>query len=216
MSGATAGPFRHARRMPAAVLLAASFFLPESASAARVVLTGDAFVSGHSAEERAKNFGADKKLVVNSNRRSFLQFDFSSLPAVSPGEIRKATLYLFAGKVEMPGSIDIHALAASWDEKTVTFDTAPVAGALVQAGVRIPAGAENNYVIVDVTAQVQNWVALGLAWNHGLQLAPGAAATNVTFDSKESGARAAFIANPDQAIEAAERHWPEVLRTLAP
>ena len=29
-------------------------------------------------------------------------------------------------------------------------------------------------------------------------------------------ARAAFIANPDQAIEAAERHWPEVLRTLAP
>jgi YHS domain-containing protein len=29
-------------------------------------------------------------------------------------------------------------------------------------------------------------------------------------------ARATFAANPESAIEAAERHWPEVLRTLAP
>lgn len=29
-------------------------------------------------------------------------------------------------------------------------------------------------------------------------------------------ARAVFAANPGQAIEAAERHWPEVLRTIAP
>jgi hypothetical protein len=29
-------------------------------------------------------------------------------------------------------------------------------------------------------------------------------------------ARAAFAVNPDSAIDAAERHWPEVLRTLAP
>jgi YHS domain-containing protein len=29
-------------------------------------------------------------------------------------------------------------------------------------------------------------------------------------------ARAAFAANPDDVLEAAERHWPEVRRTLAP
>jgi YHS domain-containing protein len=29
-------------------------------------------------------------------------------------------------------------------------------------------------------------------------------------------ARAAFAKDPDRAIEAAERHWPEVLRTLTP
>ena len=193
MNDGFASPVRHTRRLPAALLVIACFVLCESARAARVVLTGDAFVSSNSAEERAKNFGADKRLVVNNNCRSFLQFDFSSLPAVSPGEIRKATLYLFARKVEGPGSIDIHALAASWDEKTVTFDTAPTAGALVQSEVRVPKSAENNYVIVDVTAQVQNWMALGLAWNYGLQLAPGAQGTNVTFDSKERGARAAFL-----------------------
>jgi hypothetical protein len=33
------------------------------------------------------------------------------------------------------------------------------------------------------------------------------------FDAQS---RAAFMANPGQAIEAAERHWPEVLRTVAP
>jgi len=34
------------------------------------------------------------------------------------------------------------------------------------------------------------------------------------FYSEE--ARSAFVADPGRAIEAAERHWPEVLRTLAP
>jgi hypothetical protein len=31
-----------------------------------------------------------------------------------------------------------------------------------------------------------------------------------------AASRAAFAENPDRAIDAAERHWPEVLRTLVP
>jgi hypothetical protein len=31
-----------------------------------------------------------------------------------------------------------------------------------------------------------------------------------------AASRAAFVENPDRAVDAAERHWPEVLHTLVP
>lgn len=94
--------------------------------------TGDASIYQG---DNTRNYGEDIKLMVKNkkgstvSRRSLLQFDLSKTPLK---EIKKATLKLYVSAIEVPEGtsasssvVDVSSLDNAWDEKEVTWKTAP-------------------------------------------------------------------------------------------
>ena len=131
------------------------------------------------------NFGTNPSLTVGPINNVYVKFKLS--PALPPStvatDLAKATLKLYVGNVGSPGTIDIYEVAGSWNEKSVTANAAPAPGILVNAGVQIDANKKGQYLTIDVTGAVSDW--LSGAPNNGLLLVAGPG-VNVTFDSKEN------------------------------
>lgn len=165
------------------VFLAAAVLLVFPAfSAAQVPPSADSMtVSGRPAQ----NYGTSGILAVQSGVTSLIQFNLSAVPAnVS---LQKASLRLYVDAVESPGVFDVFPVTAGWTENQVNFQNAPALGASATGGhpVSVVRSSQNNFVLVDITALVQEWIN-GETPNNGIALALSGTAGSFSFDSKES------------------------------
>jgi hypothetical protein len=155
--------------------------LPVAALAQTVPLTQDSYV----VPGNGTNYGAAVTIDVGgtTNDEALVQFDLTTLPAGITGtNVAKATLTLFANKVGSAGTVNISVANGAWGETAVNGTNAPVPGATVAGGIPVPT--EDDYLYVDATQAVQNWVN-GVTPNNGFLITPNTG-VSVFFDSKES------------------------------
>ncbi|MFG0317491.1 MAG: DNRLRE domain-containing protein, partial [Planctomycetota bacterium JB042] len=166
--------------LPFALLLAGA----SAAGATDAILVHDASVS---TKKPTKVYGDKSILKVSDTDTAYLQFDLSTLPAgAAPGDVSKATLWLFANRVSKPGSIDLRRVTAPWDELDLAQSNAPEAlVGVAPTGVALPVEAEEEYLALDVTALVQLWLS-GVEANHGVALFGAQDGGAFKFDSKEN------------------------------
>ena len=158
--------------------------LPLSAGA----VTAPALADAHTNSALpTSNFGNLPTLNVGGTFSSLMQFDLASLSAgTASGSVAKATLFLWVNKIGSAGAIDIRTVTGAWSEASVTQATQPTVGGVAYT---VPVTTAGNYIAVDVTTDVKNWIdspasALGFALGASTS-APG---TSVFIDSKENTA----------------------------
>jgi len=153
-------------------------------SRAQSTLTDDANTT-NSPKDADSNFGTNPNLIVSSINNAYLKFKLS--PALPSGtqssDIAKATLKLYVGTVTSSGALDLYQVASPWNEKTITANTTPNLGALINSGIQIDASRKGQFLTIDVTSIVCSW--LDGAPNNGIAII-AASGANVTFDSKEN------------------------------
>lgn len=178
-----------------AVALAMAAFLlsPARTLAVQAVVTDDAYVSS---AQPTTNFGAAGSLAVNAGMRSFLRFDFPTLPTVTSADIEKATITLYLRSVSAAGSIKIKLVTGAWDEGTITNNNVPPRTDVGIPAVQVDTADVLSLVTIDVTNLVKGWIDAP-ASNFGLALVT-ADSLDIALGSKESG------------------HGPRVDITLAP
>ncbi len=145
--------------------------------------TSDAYID----KTKSKNFGASATLNVSDpGLETFIQFNLSSLPSgTTASSVGKATLVLYASGVKAAGSFDVYEVGGAWNELTISGTNEPPLGSLIVSGVPIVTADSNNFVLIDVTQAVKDWLS-GTALNDGLALQPNGSGVSVTFDSKEN------------------------------
>jgi hypothetical protein len=159
------------------LLVAGSLLMPV-AKAADGTLVADTYVSAGSP---ATNFGSDPTLIIAPGNAGLVLFDLSSIPGGT--NVSKAYLRVFVDKVTVSGTLNYAALTSPWTETGVTNNNRPSVGSpFASSGVTIA----NTFVLVDVTSQVQGWLA-SPSTNFGIQIT-GGGSTNATLDSKENAA----------------------------
>lgn len=137
-------------------------------------------------DNEASNFGAQPLLDVGPGANVYLQFDLSAIPAGAT--VQKATLRLFCSHYKADGNLAVYTLADSFTEAGLTWLNAPPIGAVVAGStpVFLDVTNRNNFVQIDVTSAVQDWLS-GAAPNNGLALATTDTG-HWAFDSKENAA----------------------------
>ena len=150
-------------------------------------VSGDTYLQ--SGTNAAQNFGALANMLVGpggaapTQNKSLVQFDLSGFSGVQSSDVRKAVLWVYVNRVTTAGSIDVYDVTTAWAENTVTWNAAPVPGAILGT---IPVSSASQWVGLDITPEVQAWLATP-SQNHGVQLAAFTAAnTAVQLDTKES------------------------------
>ncbi|MDE3167810.1 MAG: collagen-like protein [Acidobacteriota bacterium] len=128
----------------------------------------------------ATNFGAAANLVIAPGNTALVQFDLTLVPPAAT--IAKAYLRVYVNKVTAAGTLNVSPVLNSWGELTVT-EPAPSVGALLAS---VPVMVGNSFLLVDVTAQAQAWLAAPAA-NFGFALT-GAGWTALQLDTKENTA----------------------------
>jgi Collagen triple helix repeat (20 copies) len=131
------------------------------------------------------NFGASTTITVGSTGSvGLVQFDLSTIPAASAGQIQKATLTIFLDHVGAGGAINIDTVSPTtpWGESTVNGNTVLLQGDAVATAV--PVATANTFISVDATAAVQGWIG-SPASNNGFMIMANVG-TSVQFDSKEN------------------------------
>src|SRR5438445_6021594 len=169
------------------VFVGAPLLGPREASAVLAELAAD---TSTMASSRAHH-GAAKALRIagppTSNRvqKTFLKFDLSTLPPGTTGsDVTRAMLTVFANRVNVPGMLDALRVTSDWSEANVTGNHEPTLGAAVATAVPVPA--KNEFVAIDVTALVKDWLD-GVAPNDGVALVANAGAgLFAVLDSKEN------------------------------
>ncbi len=136
--------------------------------------------------------GSSEKLKISSESRVYLKYRLTPvLPVGTAGPtIEKATVKLFINNVTTAGALDVFFAGGNWNEKTLKSGNAPPTGALVQANVPIQADKKGQFLVLDVTAAVQQWLGsdgegTGGLPNYGLILV-ARNGLNAHFDSKEN------------------------------
>jgi len=141
-------------------------------------VAGDAYVNSATP---AINYGGLSNLYVASGQTALLQFDLSSLPAgTTAAQIGKASLKLYVNRINTSGSVNVLPVTSAWSEPTVTYNTIPTFGSAISSFTPTTA---QQFVIIDVTSLVQNWVTTPSV-NYGIALT--STAGNIVFDSKEN------------------------------
>ena len=138
------------------------------------------------------NFGTAVTLgVVNSAtsiQNAYIQFDLSSVPAgYTSNNVAKATLKLYVASVAKAGTFNIDFVNGAWTEKTITESLAPALGTTIASGVSLTSANVNDYVLIDVTTAVGEWLN-GSQANDGIALVANSP-LSATFDSKENTAQ---------------------------
>jgi hypothetical protein len=165
------------------VLLLVTLLLCPAVTKAQHIVRDDTHVKNAS----ATTFRDAERLIVGDAGRytSFIRFDLSMLPIEVTGkQIQKAILRLFIGEVGRPGSFDVSRVHGDWNEATLSFATAVGIVGNVEANVPVEAEHANEYLLVDLTALVKEWVN-GTQANDGVALVP-VGDVNLHFDSKEA------------------------------
>ncbi len=150
---------------------------------AQVPPSADTFVSNVTP---ITNYGPGISLVVCTGTTTYIQFNLSAIPANAT--IAKATLRLYVDAVGKAGSFDVYEVNHSWSESKLTYNSpAPPLGISATGGrpIAITSGSLNQFVLVDITGIVQDWLN-GAISNNGIALALTTSAGSFSFDSKES------------------------------
>jgi hypothetical protein len=150
-------------------------------------VSGDTYLQ--SGTNSAQSFGALANVLVGpggaapTQNKGLVQFDLSGFSGVQASDLRKAVIWVYVNRVTTAGSIDVYDVTTAWTESTATWNAPPVPGAILGT---VPVSSASQWVGVDITTEVQTWLATpGL--NHGVQLAAFTAPnTAVQLDSKES------------------------------
>ena len=185
----TKSPWKDAERKvknKAAVLLLTCLLLAScTVYATDATLIANTYISKSSP---TTNYCNDQTLHTGGSAISLLQFDLSSLPAgTTATNVARANLILFLHSVTTPGAIQLYLVDQSWGPCTVTYHTAPTMLSPAFAQVPIEAGTSNDFLVVDVTTQVQNWLDAPNS-NNGIAIlaATTSPSTTVQFDNKAS------------------------------
>ena len=164
------------------IMLAASIALFTLAAAAQTV-SDDTYVL---TSLNNANFGSQIALSVGPTSKSFLRFDLSGLPAGIAGkDVAKATLRLWVNPVGSAGTMDVYRIVGSWSEKTLTNAITPPLGLVDVSGIAITTASQNNFLIIDITQLVRDWLD-GVTANNGIALVSRGDGLAVLFDSKEN------------------------------
>lgn len=166
-------------------LLLVLFLWTTPAQALTLHATDDTF--NNSLQGNTANGTRNEVFVRDTNgvRQGFAQFDLVTLPSgITSADVDKATLRLFVDEVPSGGNVDIHLVTSSWDEETLTFNSSPTIEAIpFAANVAFVTGNMEDFITVDITSQLKNWVD-NPTTNFGIALVPDG--VNIKFDSKES------------------------------
>jgi hypothetical protein len=158
--------------------------IPSRSIAQQATLTDDAQISTAAANQ---NFGANASVRVSgTNIRGF--FKFKLTPNLPPGttgsRVGKATVRLFVGTVNTPGTFDVFRVNGTWDEATITGGTAPPLS-ILESSISVDALQTNKWVTLEVTQLVKDWLD-GVLPNEGIALIANGGVGNVLFNSKEN------------------------------
>jgi len=135
------------------------------------------------------NFGTAATLGVVSSTASiqstYIQFDLSGIPSgYSGSNVAKATLKLYVNAVTTAGSFNVDFVNGAWTEKSITADLTPALGTTIASGVPLTSANVHDYVSIDVTAAVVDWLN-GTQANDGIALVANSP-LNASLDSKEN------------------------------
>jgi len=196
-----------------AALLAGVGFLVQStpSKAVDLVLTDDVTPTEAAA---SANYGGSTVLGVSnasgSRRYTYLKFDTGTLPAsAQASDIESAWLYLYVNTATTAGKFNVYPITSN----NLWISTTPVANSTLEGksagtaasgtitwsnpstvtvGTAVPVdysgGLVDEFVAVDITSIVQNWVT-NSSTNYGLAIKPTGVANeniNIQFDSKEA------------------------------
>ena len=131
------------------------------------------------------NYGAAPLLAVQQGTTTYIKFNLSNIP--SDATLSKATLRLHVDTVVAAGSFDVFEVDSPWTETSLNYSNASTPGPSVTNGhsTAVSGSGLKQFVLIDVTSLVQEWVKGSLA-NNGLALALTSSAGAFSFDSKES------------------------------
>lgn len=159
------------------------------------VLVADAYTSATSANG---NFGTNPALTISGNNTVYVRFDIArTLPAGTKAEdVARATVKFYVSKVATAGKLDLYPITADWDEKTITANNAPMIGTLLLTTQQIEKSAQGNYLPIDITELVKQWLGDGAGQNaipnYGFALFPHPVGddtpqlADISLDSKEN------------------------------
>jgi hypothetical protein len=159
--------------------LAAALLAPNAIWAAGANAIADTYVASSAA---SGNFGSAAGINIGGGSTGLIQFDLGGLPAgLSASNINKATMTFFVNSV----AVDIAQVTSAWTESAVTGLNRPAYLSPFLLGV--PVTASRQYVTVDVTQLVKDWVT-GVGGNYGVQISAAASApsTAIVVGSKEN------------------------------
>ena len=147
--------------------------------------SADSFTNNSSPTTQITNYGDQNFLNVRSGYNTYLQFNLAPVPTGT--NVAKATLRLYVNSVVTAGSFDVYQVNSAWTESGLTYNNGPAPGASATGSnpVSISPSSLNNFVVIDITTLVQEWVA-GSVTNNGVVLQLQGATGNFAFDSKES------------------------------
>jgi hypothetical protein len=138
------------------------------------------------------NYGTAATLGVVSSATSiqttYIQFNLSSIPVgYTSTNVVKATLKLYISSVATAGSFNLDFVNGSWSEKTITAGLSPALGSSIASSISLTTANANNYVLIDVTTAVGDWLN-GSQANDGIALVANSP-LSATIDSKENSAQ---------------------------
>ena len=163
-------------------LATALLLSPSFSYAIQALLTDDAHTSANNPRAR---LGKAATLVVSGAATSFIKVDLSTLPAGTVGShIAKASIILFVTGVRAEGAFNVVPVTSAWDEVTLTGSATPTLGAIEVPLVPITAADVDNFIAIDLTELVQDWLD-GVLPNNGIALVSDGA-MNAEFASKEN------------------------------
>ena len=159
----------------------------------QAVLVADSYTSATSVNG---NFGTNPTLTVSANNAAYVKFNLlATLKAGTKAEdVSKATVKFYVSKLATAGKLDIYPILADWDEKTISANNAPTVGTLALTTPQIGKDAQGNYLLIDVTNLVKQWLGDGQNGlpNYGFALAPHQTDADtpqlidINLDSKEN------------------------------
>jgi hypothetical protein len=115
------------------------------------------------------NYGPSPLLPVTSGATTYIQFSLAGLPANAT--VSKATLRLYVDAVTSAGTFDVFEINTPWSEASLNFTNAPTPGVSATGSkpVSVSSANCNQFVLVDITTLVQDWVN-GTVANNGIAL----------------------------------------------
>jgi hypothetical protein len=146
----------------------------------QITPSGDAYTNTAGA---TTNYGANGLLNVSgATEVSYIRFDLRSIP--SGANVSQATLKLYVNSVTNPGTFNVDFVNGGWEEGTITSSLSPALGSTIEASVPLTAASKNQYVLINITSAVQEWLS-GSQANDGVALVANGI-FSASFDSKEN------------------------------
>ena len=174
----------HVGRLSCFTLCASLFFcLLCGIASAQLTPSDDAYID---TAKPTTNFGKAVTLgVLSPSQTAYITFDLSTIPSGYTGSsIAKASLKLYVSAVTTAGSFNVDYVNGAWAEATIDANNAPSPGATIAASIPLAKSQAKDYILVDITPAVVQWLN-GTQANTGIALvanSPLAAA----FESKEN------------------------------